>query len=261
MGAWLWRIIFVVVTTAIGRGIVSYFQLDRLAAEMIDAIMHLKPPSSALAWILSGTIGLATLVAWEAFHVNERLSNLVPWNTQAASSSHLANETLPGFAANFGIEIRDAAALRSQYIFEFQTPEKAKVAFYLSPSNRLRFAVTDIHEQQYPLDIPLGNDGVPIYKFVFLSCQVGVSDNSTFMRILVDGKEVASRELSFPLDLGSRNWSKGTVGADLTGTNNAAFAIAKSTIGHVTLTDKQVTKLNEIFRTYLRSVGYPGVSR
>jgi hypothetical protein len=173
--------------------------------------------------------------------------------------SPLANESLPGFSSTFGLKIKDAAKLNRQYLFEYQTPEGAKAAFYFSAAgDRFVFGVTDTRGDVQSVDLPVGPGGVPIVRFVVITCQVGLGTNQTSMRVLLDEREVQARTLPYRMDLGSRSWTRGTLGADNGGQNNAAFeALAFAAMGHTTLTDKDVKNLIGGLRKYLRDINSP----
>src|ERR1700722_12980470 len=67
---------------------------------------------------------------------------------------------------------------RPRYVFEFVTSDGAKASFYLSASSEFTFSVTDIRNEPYPLEVKIGNDGIPIDQFVALFCEVGVRSAS-----------------------------------------------------------------------------------
>jgi hypothetical protein len=72
MQAFLIRVAFVVATTAVGRGIVFAFGLDKRVAGIIN-IARESRCRPAIAWIISGVFGLTMLMLWEVFHVDEIL--------------------------------------------------------------------------------------------------------------------------------------------------------------------------------------------
>jgi hypothetical protein len=61
MSAFVLRVVFVVATTAIGRGIVFAFGLDKLVADIIRSARgsRFRP---AIAWIMAGPFGLTMLI-------------------------------------------------------------------------------------------------------------------------------------------------------------------------------------------------------
>jgi hypothetical protein len=77
--------------------------------------------------------------------------------------SPLAGERLPGFSSTFGLKIKDAAKLSQQYLFEYQTPEGAKAAFYFpAAGDRFVFPLTDTHNDVQSIDLPVGPGGIRI---------------------------------------------------------------------------------------------------
>jgi hypothetical protein len=128
--------------------------------------------------------------------------------------------------------------VRRKYQFDFGTPDGAKVAFYLSASNRYAFSVTDIHGEPYTLDIPLGSNGIPFGTVMYVFVEVGVASSYSYLRALVNGEEVAWREFAFPLDLGSRQWMM-TAGADSSGKNGGSFCVRDMGFSSTTVNDSQ----------------------
>lgn len=169
--------------------------------------------------------------------------------------SPLANESFPGFSSTLALQIKDAAKIGRQYIFEYKTPEGAKTSFYLAGTGRFLFSVTDIHSEVYSLEIPIGNDGIPLNRFIFLSCEVGVADASSTLRVLIDGKEIVYRTFPFRIDLGSKDWVNSSIGADGNGQNNGAFeTLAMRAMGHLTFLNKQLADFIKINRKFLHEI-------
>jgi hypothetical protein len=57
-----------------------------------------------------------------------------------------------------------------------------------------------------------------------LICEVGVASNYSYLRALVNGTEIARRDLDTTMDLGSRNWKPFPIGADDQGENPGALS-------------------------------------
>jgi hypothetical protein len=176
--------------------------------------------------------------------------------TQAAVSEGPLSQTplsekLPGFSWYAAIRMEDVAALRRKYVFDFSAPEGSRVAFYLSASDRFTFSVTDIHGEPYPLEIPLGRDGIPLGQFVVLVCETGIASNYAFVRVVMNGRELRRRDLPFSVDLGSRQW-KTNLGADANGQNSGAFEISEFGGLATSLTDDEIGKLTKNVRDYYK---------
>jgi hypothetical protein len=164
-------------------------------------------------------------------------------------------KTLPGFSAFALARLYDTPELRRKYIFDFASPDGAKVSLYLASDDLFRFQLLDINKEAYTLDIPIGDKGVPIDRYVFIYCEVGLGSRETVLRVLIDGKEVRRRSYDFPIALGSRNWKQVTVFADNEGKNTTPFKIAMFGFGHATMSDVQIEGLQTRFDEYLRTIG------
>jgi hypothetical protein len=58
------RVLVTICSTAVGRGIVFAFRLDRFVADMIQTVMT-PEWREAIAWMLAGALGLIGLGLWE----------------------------------------------------------------------------------------------------------------------------------------------------------------------------------------------------
>ena len=69
---------------------------------------------------------------------------------------------------------------------------------------------------------------MPIDKFIMLLCEAGIDDDTTILRLSVNGKEIERRKLSFAVDLGDRKWGAGSaLGANAIGQDNGVFVLAE----------------------------------
>jgi hypothetical protein len=160
---------------------------------------------------------------------------------------------LPGFTGYAVIRLYDSPEFRRRYVFEFVSSDGARVAFYLSASSVFTFSVTDIRGESYPLEVRLGHGGIPIDKFVALFCEVGVAKNSSILRVIVNEKEVATRKLSFPLNLGKMDWKPGSLGQPLIGVNQGGvFMLTELGIYGQTMTSKEIHALVENVRGFYK---------
>lgn len=163
------------------------------------------------------------------------------------SSSNLAHpldEKLPGFASGLMVQTNDITEERKKYQFYFHTLQGSKAEFYLSASNRYAFSITDIHGSIYTLDIPLGSNGIPFEKFVYMFCEAGTASSYSYLRALVNGREVARHDFDFPLELGSRKWIP-SFGADQNGKNGGAFMLMEMGAYSTTLSNAELMKLSD----------------
>jgi hypothetical protein len=169
----------------------------------------------------------------------------------ASTTVDIPDEKLPGIAVAAVLDIQDVTALRRKYVFEYTTPEHASTAFYLSASDIFTFTLTDIHGESYPLEVPLGKNGIPFSQFIHLICEAGSGSNYSFLSVSVDGKEIKRRDLPARIDLGSRQW-KFTLGADQNGKNYGAFLLAEIGVWPVTFTREQSEQLAQNARDFYK---------
>jgi hypothetical protein len=81
-------IVVAIAFAAIGRGIVSAFALDAWVARMIRGALD-SQYLSAIAWTLSGVVGLAALTVWIGLRLDEKVYNL--WSPRPALGSLYRN--------------------------------------------------------------------------------------------------------------------------------------------------------------------------
>jgi len=153
-------------------------------------------------------------------------------------------DALPGFAGHLVIKLVDEATLERQYVFDVGDPEGARASFYLSPNNLFTFAVTDTRSNVYPLETDIGRRGIPLGRFNYVLCEIGVSGPETTMAVLVNGREVAFRSIRTAIDLGSRKWNSGSLGSNQQGKQFGSFTLAELLFYSATPTDDEQHQMN-----------------
>lgn len=125
---------------------------------------------------------------------------------------------MPGLGVYSVIRLYDTPEYRRRYVFDFASPSKSRFSFYLSASSRFTLSVTDANQESYPLEVTVGQHGIPIDRTVVLLCDVGISTRSTTLRIFVNQNEIARRDLPFRLNLGGVGWES-AIGKPILGVN------------------------------------------
>jgi hypothetical protein len=186
------------------------------------------------------TVGMGIMVALVLVYVT-------------AQRPALASEPVPGFAAYMVIRLYDSFESQRKYVFEYATKKNAKAALYLSARGQFTFAVTDIRGDTYPLEVKVGSDGsIPTDQVVILFCEAWATNTSTVLRILVNGKEVARRDLSSRISLENMDWKAGTSGAPIIGPNHGdVFFLFELEKFPAIPTDADGTKFIENVRQYM----------
>jgi len=122
------------------------------------------------------------------------------------------NSSMSGFSNYSVIRVFDTPDFKRKYLFDYQTPEGAKVSFYISASDIFTLSATDIRGESYPLEIPMNSGKISLDSYVVLVCEIGLTEDSTILRVVVNRAEVQRRTLPFVINLGSQNWNAGTFG-------------------------------------------------
>jgi hypothetical protein len=153
------------------------------------------------------------------------------------SPIHFLNQKgLPGFMAFAFVRVDNTSEAKNRYVFDQVTSDGAGAAFYqLGSSSLFIFSIRNTHGAFYNLEIPVGDNGVPVDRYVFLYCEAGIGKDSTVARVMIDGKEVRRRVLDFPMDLGKQDWKQATVGID-----SAPFEIGMFGVGQETFSDSDI---------------------
>jgi hypothetical protein len=157
-----------------------------------------KTVSSLAVLFILLVVGLFVFLHFKKSPLDDRAASEV-------SKLYSNEESVPGYSIHSVINIHDVTEAGRKYIFDFESAEGAKIIFYISASDRFTFAVTDLHGESYPLEVAFGG-GIPINEFIFLTCEVGIKGNLSFLRIFKNGNEVIRRDFAFPIDLGSRKF-------------------------------------------------------
>ncbi|MES2469978.1 MAG: hypothetical protein V4675_21990 [Verrucomicrobiota bacterium] len=136
-----------------------------------------------------------------------------------------AADGLPGLIFFTIIEIRPMGNGRRQYIFDFGKFQKERLSVYISPDNIFTMCLYDINGEPHPVLLPIGDGYVPTGRKFSLGCEVGIKQDSTFLRVWVDGVEKSAVTLPFKTDIGLLNPADGVIGCDLEHSNGASFDV------------------------------------
>ncbi|HEY4310553.1 MAG TPA: hypothetical protein VGN12_13970 [Pirellulales bacterium] len=164
-----------------------------------------------------------------------------------ATSAKERSSRDPGLSLNLLIRIPNKDLDRRKYILELKGIGKESASIYISADNVFTFALVDESGESHPLRLGLGSGGIPIDTPFYLACEGGVGSQSTSLRILVDGKQLAVAELPFRVDFTGFNIDEGTLGSNLAGSDGGFFDIFQLVIYAATLPDSDVSRLKEFF--------------
>lgn len=235
------------------------------AAGAVLTALAVKYATAALLWNIVFWAGITAMVFSAAGVGLRKLNASAKWRVGTYGALGIVmvgvilfvyfprDKAIPGFTGYSVIKLYDTPESRRRYVFELVSSDGAKVSFYLSASSVFTLAATDLRGESYPLEVRVGGDGIPIDQFVALFCEIGISENSTMMRVLVNEKEVARRDLAFALDLGKMDWKPGALGAPVIGTNQGGvFLLGEFGVYPFTMTSSQVHALVDNIRGYYK---------
>lgn len=120
---------------------------------------------------------------------------------------------LPGFSAYAVLNLQNETDFHRKYVFVFGPESASHAEFYLSASGEYTFSVTDLHGEKYPLETNIGDDGIPTKKWIAVFSQVGLTDKTTILRLVVNGKEIIRRTLPFVINIPREaSWQPASLG-------------------------------------------------
>ena len=158
------------------------------------------------------------------------------------------DERLPGFSFVTAIQIQDARKYSDKYVFQYADKEGAIVSLYLSASDVFHFSIKDIRGETKNIDIPSGQEGIPLFQWISLLLEAGTASNYSVMRVSVNGRIVREERFSFHLELGSRDWISGSIGALPDGSSGASFMTTEFGTPSSTLDHQAALKLDKDIR-------------
>jgi len=198
-----------------------------------------------IGMIISGIalVGFGSWYFWPSAHTEA--PSLATDSSLPAQAQRL-HGNLPGYSSYLICRIEPLDKLRRRYVFEADSKtSRAGVALYMSASNIFTLTVTDTSGETYPLEVGLGENGLPVGQSVFMLAEVGVGSSYSMLRLSIDGAEVGERKLPFPIKLGSRDF--GLVVGKSKYRGFGSFKLAELEIYNSMLSEDEEKKQSEIF--------------
>ena len=171
---------------------------------------------------------------------------LVIWGVKAYRESHseqVQHDALPGITLNLLVRIENRLGGDRQYLLDFGQVENSRLSLYISPDKFLTFVLIDAKGEPHALQIPVGGKDIPLDRFIYLACEIGVKGQSSVMRILVNGRQVRYEEMPFQVDIGALDAPGGVVGSDLQGEHGARFDLVELSMNSATYTDGDIANM------------------
>jgi hypothetical protein len=164
------------------------------------------------------------------------------------SEQSYQTQSNPGLSLHMSIRVTHLAAKRRKYLFDFGKMDAERLSIYVSSDNIFTLCFTDAKGEPHLVQVPLGENGLPVGSFQYLVCDLGVSGHSTYLGMLLNGAEIGVLKLPFKTDIGALDVPNGVIGADLLGSNGSAFDLAELQVYGRTLVGSEAKEKFEYFK-------------
>jgi hypothetical protein len=177
-------------------------------------------------------------------------------------------ESIPGLSVIIVTRLDRPPDGRRSYLFDYGSKEAARFSAY-TMGPELVFSVTDVHGESFQVIVPLSevpqslealmhgqpyeHGGVPLRLILCLDFEFGSTDQKTEMRILVNGKEVASLVKPFHVEAGPifarrpKRIGSQVLGADLDKKNGGIFDCFGMGMWSRTLTSDESERMAQFY--------------
>lgn len=231
------------------------------ALVLISKAVHLEGSSERPAWMkfkrfgygIGAIVFLCISIVWTQAKRGDR-----PWtnfihrinlpNSAGLTPSQpidLPNRSsMPGLSLESMVAIRRTGLERRQYLYDSGVADGERISEYISQGEIFTFSMTDAHGEQHSVVVPLGSAGIPYDEWNFLICELGIGVDSSFMRVVVNGKELAYSNFPERLPIKLHPEAKTYVGNSIKKNEGASFMIGFLAIYSSTLTSTEI-KQNE----------------
>ena len=180
--------------------------------------------------------------------VAEKLEQLY---TRLQSAEAEVKEKFPGFSIHMVVSLHKLDEKRRKYTLDLTGDKRGRVSIYHDPVDIFTLSVSDVYGEEYSVKVPSGTNGVPFDEPIYLACEVGVRPNSTFLRVLVNGRQVGAVDFPLKIETGTINTAGGVLGADLNGKNGARLDVYEIVAYTSTLTTYETQRLLSYFSEHL----------
>lgn len=140
--------------------------------------------------------------------------------------------SFPGMSANYVLRLGIPVTNRDNFIWdEGEQLDRDRISLYVDPAHNLCFRVLDQNGKRFEAKAAPGNDTFEFGTGLYLRCEFGTTNGFSFIRLVVNGKQLAEDRQSSAIGF-SHPWNKFrmVMGADLMGTNGGVFDLVETWI-------------------------------
>jgi hypothetical protein len=159
-------------------------------------------------------------------------------NQEASVADSPFNISYSGISINFMIRFGPSIKGRDNYIFDCgQTLNKNRLSVFLNTDDALVLKVYD--QGSMPTEIKV-QPSLETFNFdspQYIVCEFGMTNNFSFLRIVINGKQVAEEDHPWPIQIFNPGGSRFFVGSDMNARQGGVFMlgemfVTKQTISH-----------------------------
>jgi hypothetical protein len=205
---------------------------------------------------------IISLYIWEGYRVNSQIvqekvrsdSSKKSLDSEINSLKYMIDTSFEdpvlkvknGFSVSGILTIKSDTSHRRKFIFDTgESLYKNRISLYLDPGDNLILRLIDNNGETFSVTRKINFITFKINARYFIYCDVGTSENYSFMRIFLDDREVARQNFNSSINIKSEEDFKGiSLGSDIEGENNGNFEMSFLSIGELLPKKKRVDLMN-----------------
>lgn len=175
-----------------------------------------------------------------------------------SSFNELNSADYPGITMVIVADIRKNTNPGDAYILDVLSKESnERFSVYQTRYNELCFAVKDSNSESEELKIQQSIDGYHNNRIKLYAFDYRETENSSFIRIIVNNKEVGKLNINRKLDLQDvLDFGNGTIGATYNELGCSDLLVGMSLVTRSGFSNKGLNDIQNIFLEYLSKIGY-----
>jgi hypothetical protein len=143
-------------------------------------------------------------VQWDTNALNDEIAGVIAKSianlNKTESATNFSDLRFDGYSANMIIRLVKPVDGRDNYLFDFgQNWEKNRISLYIDTEQNLCFRVIDEDSQPMVIKAKSALETFNFGNLCFLTCEYGTTNNFSFVRLFVNGTQVAEKHQDSPI--------------------------------------------------------------
>ena len=188
----------------------------------------------------------------------QRLDAMLRQNPQ---NTNFLDKALPGISVHLILRLGKPIKGRDNFIFDCgEKANRNRFSVFMDPEFNLCCRAIDKDSKVTEVKVGQALDTFDVNNLIYVICEYGSSDTFSFVRILINGRQVAEKHQDFPIAINpSINGASSTLAADLDGRNQGVFLSLLLLAQPKTITTDQMASLLKTFNEFIQSKNEMGV--